>query len=305
MAQDLERLAQRARTLGSIRGIVRTMKTMAAINATPYEQAATAIEAYQATVRHGFTAFAFRMGSQALPAATAPRQQVLVAFGSDHGFCGNYNELVAHSLRQWLDAGTHAPARRLVLCIGARLATALQERGLPPDQVLMPPASAEGIARVAAGIVTRLEQAGRGEPLAALGVTLAYTRRAEHGARLPLVRTLLPLAPGLLQAPRRWPSRALPDFAMAPQALLAALVRNHLFASLFRAAAEAIATENAARLALMQQAEQSVDERLDELRRQMSTHRQDEITNELMDIVIGHVGDHAFATSPDAGEGGS
>lgn len=289
MAQDLERLARRARTLSSIRGIVRTMKTMAAINASPYEQAATAIEAYHATIRRGFGAFAFRMGGQALPAAGPPRQQVLVAFGSDHGFCGNYNELVARGLRQRLDAEPHASHRRLVLCVGARLATSLHECALPPGRVFTPPASAEGIGRVAAELVTHLERASRGEPLAALGVTLAYTRRAEHGSRAAVVRTLLPLDPALLQAPRRWPSRALPDFAMPPPALLAALVRNHLFASVFRAAAEAIVTENAARLALMQQAEQSVDERLEELRRQMSTHRQDEITNELMDIVIGHV----------------
>ena len=47
-------------------------------------------------------------------------------------------------------------------------------------------------------------------------------------------------------------------------------------------------TENAARLALMQQAEQSVDERLDAVRRQASGVRQDQVTEELMDIVIGH-----------------
>lgn len=304
MAQDLEHLARRAHTLASIRGIVRTMKTMAAINAAPYEQAAGAIEAFHAALRRGFSAFAFRMGTQALPAPAPPRQQVLLAFGSDHGFCGNYNELVARSLQQWLADQTHVARRRLVLCVGARLAAALHECGLQPGHVLMPPASAEGIGRVAAELVAHIEQASRGEPLAALGVALAYTQRSEHGGRLPVVRTLLPLAPTLLQAPRRWPSRALPDFAMPPQALLAALVRNHLFASVFRAAAEAIVTENAARLALMQQAEKSVDERLDELRRQMATQRQDEITNELMDIVIGHVGEPERATLPQRAGGG-
>ena len=73
------------------------------------------------------------------------------------------------------------------------------------------------------------------------------------------------------------------------QALLAALLRNHVFASVFRASSEAMVTENATRLALMQQAEQSVDEQLDAVQQDLSNVRQDEITNELMDIVIGHL----------------
>ena len=46
-------------------------------------------------------------------------------------------------------------------------------------------------------------------------------------------------------------------------------------------------TENSARLALMQQAEQSVDERIEEVTGELRSVRQDEITNELMDVIIG------------------
>jgi F-type H+-transporting ATPase subunit gamma len=69
--------------------------------------------------------------------------------------------------------------------------------------------------------------------------------------------------------------------------LFLALVRAHLFASIYKASAEALATENAARLALMQQAEQSVDDRLDTLIADTRTVRQAEITTELLDVVIG------------------
>lgn len=46
-------------------------------------------------------------------------------------------------------------------------------------------------------------------------------------------------------------------------------------------------TENAARLARMQQAEQSVDEQLQELRAQTRSVRQSEITTELLDVIVG------------------
>jgi F-type H+-transporting ATPase subunit gamma len=74
---------------------------------------------------------------------------------------------------------------------------------------------------------------------------------------------------------------------MQPDELFMALIRGHLFASLFRAAAEALVTENAARLALMQQAEQSVDDRLDALQSETRALRQTEITTELLDVIIG------------------
>ena len=46
-------------------------------------------------------------------------------------------------------------------------------------------------------------------------------------------------------------------------------------------------TENAARLAQMQQAEQSIDDRLEALTAETRSVRQSEITTELLDVIIG------------------
>ena len=286
MAQTLEYLSRQNNTLGSIRGIVHTMKTLSAINAAPYEQAARSIKAYHRTILQGFATFAHRSGGIALEAEDV-REQLLVVFGSDHGLCGSYNEILAEEVATHCQA--HASANPRLLCIGAQMNDALRDQGLAPEAVLLPPASAEGIGRLAGDIVTRLARLGHGQALHRLGVTLAFTRRGEHGLREPVTRRLLPLQPSLLQRERRWHSRSLPDYSMSADALLASLIRSHIFASVFRASAEAMVTENAARLALMQQAEQSVDERLEEVQAEMRSVRQTEITNELMDVIIGHL----------------
>ncbi|MCC7461691.1 MAG: F0F1 ATP synthase subunit gamma [Gammaproteobacteria bacterium] len=288
MAHSLEQLARQEQTLDNIRGIVATMKALAAINLGPYERAVASIEAYHRTILQGFSAFAFRMRGEIQPERAPVQHQVIVAFGSDHGFCGNYNGLVARAL-QTQSHGKRRQRERL-LCVGARLQRSLEESDLPVDQYLTPPASVEGIGRLASNIVTRIEGFAAGQSLARLGVQLAHVRRDGHGGRVALVSTLLPLDPALLQAPSRWPSRALPDFSLPPAVLLSALLRNHIFASVFRASAETVLTENAARLSLMQQAEQSVSERLGKVRLELAGVRQDEITHELMDIVIGHMG---------------
>jgi F-type H+-transporting ATPase subunit gamma len=114
-------------------------------------------------------------------------------------------------------------------------------------------------------------------------------QRVEHGQQAPVLQGLLPLDPDLIGAlaKRPWTSRSLPQFSLPPDQLFAALIRSYLFTDLFRAAAEALVTENAARLARMQQAEQSIDEQLEELTAETRSVRQSEITTELLDVIIG------------------
>ena len=288
MAQTLEQLGRKNDTLTSIRGIVHTMKTLSAINAAPYEQAAQSIEAYHQTILQGLAAFVYRNGGvRSFTETLKPNTRLLVVFGSDHGLCGNYNELVADKVTAYIQA--QPMARQPILCIGSRMGGALLEQNLKPDVVLMPPASADGVGRLAGDIVTRIERLGRGQLLSQLAVSLIFTQRAEQGFQESVVLELLPLSNELLQPLPRWHSRSLPDYSMAAEALLSSLLRNHVFASVFRASAEAMVTENATRLALMQQAEQSVDEQLEGVKQELNSVRQDEITNELMDIIIGHL----------------
>ncbi|MGO5000367.1 F0F1 ATP synthase subunit gamma [Oceanisphaera sp. W20_SRM_FM3] len=296
MAQTLEFLNRQQATLTSIRSIVHTMKTLSAINANPYEQAAEAISEYRQTLLQGFAAFAYRTGPLKAgllqTESSKARQKMLVVFGSDHGLCGSYNELLAQQVFEYAAKPQNKPLS--LLCVGAQMSDALLALGLTPEVVLMPPASAEGIGRLATELVTYIEAFSQHQGLHNFtvnntAISLAFTQRAEHHVRDPHIQPLLPLDPSLLARPKRWDSRSLPDYSLAPDILLSALLRNYLFASLFSAAAEAMVTENAARLALMQQAEQSVDERLEEVRGEVNYVRQTDITNELMDVIIGHL----------------
>lgn len=288
MAQTLEFLTRQNATLTSIRGIVHTMKTLSAINASPYEQAAISIEAYHQSILQGFAAFAQRTGGLKLNQPTqANRQQLLIVFGSDHGLCGSYNENLAAELTHYCPIQEQNKLQ--LICVGAQMHAALADQNLTSDLLLMPPASAEGIGRLAGDLVAHIEAFSQDQGLNNSSVSLAFTQRGEHQTREPTSKRLLPLDPELLTPKQKWPSRSLPDYSLEPEALLSALIRNHLFASVFRASAEAMVTENAARLALMQQAEQSVDERLEEVEGELRYVRQTEITNELMDVIIGHL----------------
>lgn len=281
MAQTLERLTHRTNTMGSIRSIVRTMKTMSAINALPYEQAAQAMEAYRNTTLLGFRAFVQSHGPLSTQVDTKGPLTV-IAFGSDHGLCGNYNEGIAAQV-----ARTSAADDTEIVCVGAQMEDAMIGQGRMPLTTLLPPATADGLGRLAGKLIGVLDK--RWAAQGAGPVSLVFVQRAPHGQQHAVTQDLLPLKATIMAqiADDPWTSRSLPQFSLPPDQLLAALIRSYLFAEIYRAAAEAMVTENAARLARMQQAERSVDEQLEVLTAEMRSVRQSEITTELLDVIIG------------------
>jgi F-type H+-transporting ATPase subunit gamma len=69
--------------------------------------------------------------------------------------------------------------------------------------------------------------------------------------------------------------------------VLRALIREHLFISLFRACADSLASENASRLAAMDRADTNIDKLLVGLQGRYHRLRQSRIDEELSDVTAG------------------
>jgi F-type H+-transporting ATPase subunit gamma len=282
--QTLEALSRHMSTLESIHSVVRTMKTLSAVNAAPYESAAASIDRFHETVLRGLQIILHSIDAPRRPGEAAAALRIALVFGSDHGLCGGYNEAVA--------AAALADTSLLgatFFAVGTRMAATLEGLGVIVAQQFTPPASADGVGRLAGEVLIALDEARAQVAGADIAVATVHMRRGASGAHTPERNQLLPVASEFLEelGERPWSSRCLPTFRMEPDVLFGALIRHHLFASVFRAAAEAMAAENAARLALMQQAERAIDDRLIELRAAHRAARQSEITNELLDVIAG------------------
>ena len=159
------------------------------------------------------------------------------------------------------------------------------------DSAALPVFDSDGVVgRLIAGrLLARLDRMRDAPGLADCAVSMVFMQRAGHGRQRPVAQPLLPLDPDLADgfAHRRWQSSSLPFSRLDPAVLLSALLRSYLFSGLYRAAAEAMVTENAARLARMQQAERAVDDRLEMLNADLRALRQSEITTGLLDVIIG------------------
>ena len=285
--QTLEALSRRIATTEDLRAIVRTMKSLSAVSIRQYEHAVAALRDYTRTVELALQVL-LRDRPPAARATAAPRGPVLVVvFGSDHGLCGRFNDDIARFAQERLGELDAAGTPHRCLAVGARAEARLAARGELAHERLSLPGSVSGLAMLAQAVLVQLDAWGAGSEVER--VLLIYNRRAGATIAAPHMRQLLPFSPERLRnlAARRWPSRRLPTFTMEPGRLLSAVIRQYLFSSVYRAAAESLASEHASRLASMQAAERTIAERLDEQHGEFRRVRQQTITEELLDIVTG------------------
>jgi F-type H+-transporting ATPase subunit gamma len=290
--ETLERLRQRIGAAEQLRAVVATMKALAAASIHRFERAATALGDADETILLGFRALLADVataGGGEPPSRPGGAPTVLaVAFGSDQGLCGPLDERVAERTAELLGHLVGAPHPPLVIAVGARLAARLERLGHPPRVVLRAPVSLDGATDAVFRLAGEIESLRREVEPSEVHL-LAARRRLGTALSVRAVRAL-PLDRRWLAAlaRREWPSRRRPVWPGDRRPLLAALVGEYLFVTLFRAQVESLAAEHASRLASMQAAEQNIDRRLTELRAAWSRERQAAITAQLLDVVSGY-----------------
>jgi F-type H+-transporting ATPase subunit gamma len=116
------------------------------------------------------------------------------------------------------------------------------------------------------------------------GVETLYFRDLGGGRRRLERQSLLPVDPEQYGEPR---STIPPLTNLTPQTLMDGLMAEYVFAQLAHSAMESFASENGARLAVMQSAREKLDERLTDLQSLERRLRQEQITSELLELVTG------------------
>ncbi len=280
MIQTLDVLQRAISVSRQLQEIVRTMKVLAAVSIRQYERAVASLEQYGHTVELGLVGVLRRAP---LPPRRPPAGgRAAIVFGSDQGLCGRFNETLVDLVQTSLGEGRGVR----ILAIGARADMGLEACGLKVEECFFVPGSVAGITSTVRQILEKIET-WRGEGIGT--VDLFHHRSHGRGRYRPVQLRLLPLEEAWLRrlGGRAWPGRSLPCFTMAPPALLAALLRQYLFVSLYRGCAESLAAEHGQRLLSMQSAERNIERRIERLTRTYQQLRQEQITAELLEVVTG------------------
>jgi F-type H+-transporting ATPase subunit gamma len=271
-----------------LQSVVRTMKALASASIVQFERASRALAQYARTVELGLVACLRSEATATRGAgdtgAAGPAAMGVVVFGSDQGLVGPFNDVVAERTHRLLaDAGVPA----VVWAVGERVRDRLADGGVTVEAVLPVPGTIRAITPLVGRLLLASEEARAAGRIGSLH--LCWCRPGEEATYQVTAQPLLPLDRRWQArlATQPWPTGSLPEVPGPPGAALRALVRELLFVSLFRAAADSLAAENASRLAAMQRADRNIDDLLAAFTAAYHRARQDGIDAELFDVVSG------------------
>jgi F-type H+-transporting ATPase subunit gamma len=275
---SLEQIQRRLTVAGELSSVVRTMKTLAAINLTQYEKVVGTLLSYEAVIQSGFRVLE-STGLRLMNEEAALGEAITIVFGANQGLCGNFNrQIVTAALGS---SSTHYAA------VGQRAAEQLERHDHTPHEIFGLPSSLDGINHCLREILVTIDS-WLAKSIFSI-IHLVYHRMTDHARYEPVNLTLIPFSQDWLRQTETstWPTNQLPTTFQTTESLRSSLIRQFLYVSLFRAFAESLRSENAARMAAMQLAEKNIEEKQQRLRLDYHRHRQEAVTRELIDVVTG------------------
>lgn len=285
--ETLESLQRKIDGAGELKAVVRTMKAMAASNISQYEMAVTALEDYYDNLSLAMAAcfkqkavVEFQNAGISKPKKVSGKYALV--FGSEQGLIGQFNDRLADFVQK-KSSSDNAEA----WAIGSRIKDSLQDRKISTGADFSVPNSVNGITALIARLLTEIEKVTEKQANSEFHI---YYNKPGKGVNYEQVsQKLLPLDREWQQefTERKWPTQQLPEVLGELPTGLSDFIREYLFVSVYKACAESMASENAARLAAMQRAENNIGEMLEDLKNEYHRLRQNSIDEELFDVISG------------------
>lgn len=278
--QQLEAVRKKIATAGDLLSVVKTMKTLAAVNIRRFENAAEGVGEYAEVIEQGWTVFFRNAGI--LPRGPKVGVAVVLAIGSDQGMCGQFNEVARAEAVSVIEKLSVAGNKVICWTCGERVRGALEDSGVQVDLNFRVPGSLRGVDAIVDEIEENLElwRARHGMNR----FSIVNNLHVSDGAKVA-ARHILPL--DKRSASMKWDGRSLPMTNCPVQDLLSNLFSEYLYISVYGGIVQSLAAENSSRLAAMQVAEKNIIEHVEVLESEFRTTRQGAITGELLDIVAG------------------
>jgi F-type H+-transporting ATPase subunit gamma len=268
-------LEQRRHSIGEIRNIMNSMKTLAYLE---IRKLGRFLDAQRAVVAHVETVAADFLGfhSDLLPPPDDSAQPVCLLLGSERGFCGDFNEALLERLEAFVEAERVVSPR--VMVVGHKLGARLEAD--PRVAAAFDGATTVGEVEKTLHAITR-----------ALGVL-----QAQHGMLslsvfhhdpeqeqviitgvLPCFEQCRDTEPQFTHAPL---------VHLSPQAFLGALLDHYLYSVLHEIIYVSLMAENLRRVRHLEGAVRHLDEKSTALLRKCNALRQEEIIEEIEVILL-------------------
>lgn len=284
MTERLSDVEARITSVRQLSSVITAMRSIAAARAHEAAARLPGVRAYAATIGQSIAQALAVVGERQPPPGATPRgRHLVIALCAEQGFVGPFNARVLDAARG-LAGGTE---RVDLMVVGSRGLGIAEERGLGVDwSAAMATHTGQLTAlanRLADALFGRLEDSTVGR------ATIVHARPADGGeAGYTIAQVaLLPFdfgrfAPVSLVQP--------PIIQLPAPTLLARLADEYVFAQLCEAVTLSYAAENDARMRAMIAARENVRTKLDELTGDARRLRQEQITEEVIELAAGAQG---------------
>ena len=267
------RLTARLSSLSDFREVVRAMRAIAATHVQEAHGALASIRQYSEQIEQAIADAATLLSKSddaRLAGPAGEEAKIVIPICSEHGLSGAYSNVILERAETYLKDGAK------IGLIGRKGKLIAEEQGLPLAWSFPMATHTRGVSTLCLNIMDKI-----------VGFTHVVVVFAEYvsGGRYEVRdRQLAPLDPDLLA---RRASQQKPFHYLSPDVLIKDLTLEYVFSELMRAVMEGFASENGARLTIMEAADRNAEEKIERLSREEKAMRQEEVTSELLDIVIG------------------
>lgn len=277
---SLQQTQRRRQAVSTIHDLVGAMRAIAAGRIQGAQRALAAARRYEEIVRRGVSSLAAKSTAKSLPAINGG-PPLLVVMTSEQPFCGSFNQDVLElAIKRWEEL-CHLERPHLVM-VGQRGARQLAARGIVPDTCEPAATTLSGLRDLTKQLARMID--ARYTARQAGGLHVIYNRYQSVSEQIPTEEQILPLDLSALRSSSSQTTTNFYHYLPVP-VLIAGLVSEHAFISLYRIAADSYASEQAGRLVAMDGATRNTEKMLDGLLDLERHERQGQITRQVLELI--------------------
>lgn len=285
----LENLQSKMEGAKDLKSVVSAMKAMAASNIVQYETAVSSLADYFHTIALGIIAF-FKAENitaidEIIPSKNRSEEVICaIVFGSDQGLVAQFNDSMTKFVSSSLNT---IPGKKEIWAVGERVQLLLSDEGFDIYKLYPVPNDINAVTPLVTELLRKSQE--HQQKQAVTTFYIFHNQPNQGSGYTPVMQRFLPLDERWKNSLQQiqWPTKLPPQIAGGTKQTLIALINGYLFASLFKACVESLASENASRLDAMQRAEKNITDLLEDLGNTYHRLRQSSIDEELFDVVSG------------------
>ncbi len=284
----VEILRRRIKTTQDLRNIVSNMKMLSSVSILQYEQADKALDKYLRNLRDAFHILAIHhLLPQVTSAKVKKHRYLFLLIGSDNGMVGRFNREIVEKAKDYLRQKHISLNDVLFVTIGKRVSALAENNRLKVYQSYAVSNSVKAVAMLAENVILNIDETIRKERIS--DVFVVSHHRGERNLISVDLKQVLPFDIKRLQklCDKKWETNNIPQLGIPAEKMFAELVKESLMINVGKEINASLAAEHYTRMTNMQNAEKNIDENLEELNLIYQQQRQEDITDELIDVISG------------------